>query len=65
MGMAVRTISTMNGARHLVNTEMVGILGKIMEFLMTIHSTVKAQPYAHSVDAEVITFVFNAIFIFE
>ena len=63
MGIAVRIISIMNGARHLVNTEMVG--QKIEEVLMTIHATMKAQPYAHSVDAKVNTFVFNAIFKFK
>ena len=63
MGIAVRIISFLNGARHLVNTEMVG--QNMEEVLMTIHATMKAQLYAHSVDAKVITFVFNAIFIFE
>ena len=38
---------------------------KIMEVLMTIHATMKAQLYAHSVDAKVSTYIFNAIFIFE
>ena len=63
MVIAVRIISIINGARHLENMEMAG--QKIMEVLMTIHATMKAQLYAHSVDAKVSTFIFNAIFIFE
>ena len=57
---AVRIISIINGARPLGNTEMVG--QKMEKVLMTIQETRKAQLYAHSVDAKVNTFAFNAIF---
>ena len=60
MGIAVRNISIINGARHLGNTEMVG--QKMEEVSMTIQATMKAQLYVHSVDAKVDTFIFNAIF---
>ena len=63
MGIAVRIISTINGALLQGNMEMAG--QKMVEFLMTIQATMKAQLYAHSVDAEVIIFVFDPIFIFE